>query len=1459
MQKKLILVLSQLFFILSLASSALAAPKYIVEVLRDELIEENPPSPSYHVNSTIQLESDDGVFINNFPISGVGLPTNDFYATTTTDTATIYIRGTSGNIPWRLSKNYNGEVSAGSTITGFCGLTEFMATNLSWATGGYNSPGPGSWVYQNPSATATSKIIPVNENLYTTGTTNLTTRTFAAYPGVNYYYVSVPQIKGQQRRRPYVGGTSGSTPYAYVDVDYSFQIATTTVPSRKREPGNKPGPKRSYTCGGGGSGGSAPGGMSSSYDNEWLTINQNIANGNVQVTANDPIRTRGYPLRNRIHLNTQVVETSRPMGNGTFTYDIHVTTQSLPPSGGGSAVNHWIVVDGDGQRLNFGPAASSPAAEPGVFSTLTQTMAGGYELSDAGPPEEIRKAGNYTYEFDSGGKLTSITDPSGNQQTLTYTTGKLTSVLDVNINKSIAYTYTGSLITKVSENGGGADTYLTYSGNNITKIELKESSTLLTKAEFTYYTNNLITVTRDGNAASTYLFPYQPQASIESGATVILSGVSWPTGSAYTSYNLDPQTYNSRAVVNDSEGKIATYEFDSSWNLKSLTTPQLNGGSTPVTYTYTYDSDKNMLTSSDGTVTRTYDYTANGILHKITEPSGYYKQFNYSGVNLTSVEDSIGTIATLSYTNGSLPNSPTEVEDALGNIWAYTYNAYGEVTQIDPPAGSPSGSTLFTYDESSSASATYGWLTRIEDGEGNLTDFDGYNALGDVTSLSTYVDPSNAGTKKTSTFTYDAAHRVKVITHPDSKTITNSYSGFSLSYTDDEASKRTNFTWCPDCGAAASISKPLSWAVSWNRDYDHKVKEFVDALTNKTSYSYGNSNELTAVTYPDSTNEAYEYDNYGRTAKITNGRAEDIEYSYDTDGRVEELAFPTTSDPDINFTYLGDGSVDEMTDGVGATSYEYYSNRLIQAINYDYSGSGLTNVQRVEYTYNPDYSIDTITWKDGGSTVATWTYGYDLAGKITSVSSFGETTSYTYDGQNKILTQVNDNGTETDYTYNDSRGWPTNITHSYSSTPFAEYDLTYDGGSNTVGNLTRVDENVSDYIVYAYNDLHRLTSETRTGTGSFANTFVYDLAGNLTTLNGTTFAGYDTANKISSIPSGSISNDNNGNITAVTGAGMTATTLTWDSRDKLVSQNNSSVTIDYAYDGEGRRAWSKVGSDPKTFYIFSGDKLIGEISGSPQLPTAAYTWGADGLVSERDIQNTETYWYHFGPQGETRQLTDDTGSTVNTYAYDAYGKTLSSSGSIVNPYRYAGKFGYYTDGTAGMMLAGARWYSPHLKRWISRDPINYEGGYNLYDYVGQNPIVFVDPTGLERFRLPSNPSGLGRGWTQDPNHGGDSGNSRWTNPDYEEGLEFHPPQPGKPGWRGKGHWHTSGPKGKNKEHLEPGEEVDCKAKEYGLFDQIKNGATNINHDLNRIFNDAQRYKSGGSFTPLFPPLLLPVP
>jgi RHS repeat-associated protein len=92
-------------------------------------------------------------------------------------------------------------------------------------------------------------------------------------------------------------------------------------------------------------------------------------------------------------------------------------------------------------------------------------------------------------------------------------------------------------------------------------------------------------------------------------------------------------------------------------------------------------------------------------------------------------------------------------------------------------------------------------------------------------------------------------------------------------------------------------------------------------------------------------------------------------------------------------------------------------------------------------------------------------------------------------------------------------------------------------------------------------------------------------------------------------------------------------------------------------------------------------------------------------------------------------LSDSAGTVVATYKYDPFGKLLESSGPTanVNPFRFSTK--YYDEDTA-LYYFGYRYYSPELQRWMGRDPIEESGGFNLYAFVGNDPVNGVDPTGL---------------------------------------------------------------------------------------------------------------------------------
>ena len=86
------------------------------------------------------------------------------------------------------------------------------------------------------------------------------------------------------------------------------------------------------------------------------------------------------------------------------------------------------------------------------------------------------------------------------------------------------------------------------------------------------------------------------------------------------------------------------------------------------------------------------------------------------------------------------------------------------------------------------------------------------------------------------------------------------------------------------------------------------------------------------------------------------------------------------------------------------------------------------------------------------------------------------------------------------------------------------------------------------------------------------------------------------------------------------------------------------------------------------------------------------------------------------------------------YAYDAFGNTIYEDGDMADvfPHRFSTK---YYDAETDLYYYGYRYYSPRLGRWISRDPIEEEGGWNLYqcclnnmidglDYLGEIVLIF---------------------------------------------------------------------------------------------------------------------------------------
>jgi len=99
--------------------------------------------------------------------------------------------------------------------------------------------------------------------------------------------------------------------------------------------------------------------------------------------------------------------------------------------------------------------------------------------------------------------------------------------------------------------------------------------------------------------------------------------------------------------------------------------------------------------------------------------------------------------------------------------------------------------------------------------------------------------------------------------------------------------------------------------------------------------------------------------------------------------------------------------------------------------------------------------------------------------------------------------------------------------------------------------------------------------------------------------------------------------------------------------------------------------------------------------------------------------------------GHTVALTDEAGAVTQASLYEAFGQTVAQAGGSGNNRLANTK---ERDASLGLDNHGFRYYDPASGRYISRDPIGYGDGMNVYASVHNNPINGVDPVGLYEWR-----------------------------------------------------------------------------------------------------------------------------
>ena len=694
------------------------------------------------------------------------------------------------------------------------------------------------------------------------------------------------------------------------------------------------------------------------------------------------------------------------------------------------------------------------------------------------------------------------------------------------------------------------------------------------------------------------------------------------------------------------------------------------------------------------------------------------------------------------YRNGEMVSWTESIFDAAGRPWKTIApdNAFIETTySITSASGGNLGTAMTVNDQSGklrrSITNALGHLTRVDepttDGLGsidapNQPTIYSYDLLNNLTQVHQPGDsneecgPTTTTCSQTREFEYDSLSRLKKATNPESGLIQYTY------------------------------------------DANGNLITKTDARGIVTTYAYDAINRVKARTY---TNEpegsetpdvSYYYDLVtnakGKLIKVTNGIGDNrstTEYAaFDILGRVTR-SIQTTD----NVTYGG---------GTDATKWMTYTYNLSGAL--------------IEQQYPSGRVVKNVLDGDGGLAEvkskknvnhAFWSFAnhfsYTAAGAVMSMqlgNGRWESTEFNNRLQPKTIAlgrvapSVNTQGQlvystdllRLDYQYGDL-DWDGSVIAETNNGNIAKQTVTVQAVGATPG-FTAVQN-------YDYDSVNRIqiASETLTPTGgsaeSWTQEFKYDRYGNRTFNESTTTTlpkNCGTAPNllmcVSDVPkfNPSVSPSNNRlNGYTFDAAGNTThdaenRKFTWDGENKQVKveivSGSTGMVGEYVYDGDGKRVKKRGYEDniltEETIFVYdAAGKLIGEYSNqvaSSQTAEIAYVTN-DHLGSPRintDINGNVTARHDYHPFGE--EIASSKRAEGTGYADDTVRKQFT---------------GYERDGETELDFAQARMYANKLGRFTAVDPIYlkedrllFPQQFNLYLYADNNPVKYVDPTGL---------------------------------------------------------------------------------------------------------------------------------
>jgi RHS repeat-associated protein len=996
-----------------------------------------------------------------------------------------------------------------------------------------------------------------------------------------------------------------------------------------------------------------------------------------------------------------------------------------------------------GMSLSFPNSAYSPYNLPLAANVVPTSIT--YTNSKSGKVSQVTKTYDPGVPIGGSGSVNIIFGDLTTQNEYDFGQGAPGNLLRQTNNAYMAYTGQNAYNQSASN----------YLWNNMLSLpysaQVKSASSQLSYVFYGYDESGLQTSNITEQKTQNIAYPGN-QTSIHkwlSGSTVATTNCNVSVSNGYlVSSKL---FYDTGEVQKSTDpcGYPTTYGYSSTYygSLPTAVTNALN-----QTSNVAYDFDTGAMTSIEDQnsqfTTKTYDEMVR--LTQVSYPDGGSTKYCYTDGSASACGESGGPYQVVVTNAIAAPATnviSTAVVDGLGRL---------SQTQLDSdPSGTAYSET--TYDPVGRKASVY-----------------------NPTRCSSITSNCGETTWGFTTTNYDALSRVLSVTEQDGSVSSTTYdqahagnTGVCATATDEAGNSRQS---CADgLGRVTGVWEDPSHS-NYETDYTYDALGNLLSVNQKgspggtarvRSFGYDSLSELTSAGNPESGTIAYTYDADGnvvtKTAPSPNqptggGATVVTTYKYDKLNRlisksyVDSYGNPTTAGasygydgvaltgcnttpPSLTDSYPV-GRRTAMCDGSGATSWSH--DQMGRALSEKRNIDGQT--QTTSYTYFLEGSLKTVTYP-GTSNVITYTMGGDDRATTAkdTVNNYVQAASYAPPGE--LAGMTNGASISVSNAYN-SRLQPILLSATGASgSVFSEcFDfhsgvaITGPSPCNFSKNTTGDNGNVYQIVnnrdntrtqIFTYDYLNRIASAQSSGT-QWGETYTIDAWGNLTNETGIT-------GKVHSegLNTSALSNNQLTGFSYDTAGDMinNGSALKYDAENRLVFTGSTN----YYYDGDGNRVAKTSGSTGTLYWRGpTGDPLSeSSLAGVSQ---EEYIFLGGTRIARRDVSGDVVHYYFSDHLGSHGVVENATGSTceqdIDYYPFGAVSNDYCPS--VTQHYRFTGK---ERDSESGLDNFGKRYFGSSLGRFMTPDPplmdqhIADPQSWNLYSYVRNNPLSFVDPTG----------------------------------------------------------------------------------------------------------------------------------